>query len=510
MVIPQSLQVVTQVFMGPGEQSKKDGIKEEGKLRQLLEVIGVFGICNEGVLKGLLRTSPSPRTSLCRKQTTAGEPIVEDLPICIPKVLMPRKNIDLGKWATVACDQFESEAEYWEAMAKHAGDSPSALNIIFPEVYLASVTGADPSEDAKRIEKIGQTMKQYIADKVFDEQPAAFIALDRKTPCVPSRKGLIMAVDLEQYNYNCPVPTLIRPTEKTIPARLPPRVAIRKDASLELPHIIMIIDDPDKTVIEPLFAREGFTELDYQVDLFRGAGSVTGLRVNNEGAEHVISMLKELDSKERQAAAQAGREPALLLIGDGNHSLATAKKTWDLLKAKGEVDTECHPARFALVELQNLHDGGVVFEPIHRILEGGKTDELQSALEQAWGTKGTPYSEPVPKHAIVLVKSCKKEDSVILVPPLDKLPVVSMSEQVDAFASARSEVRIGYVHGEEPVYAACKDGHAVGILLPSLDKSRFCETVHSIGTLPRKAFSMGEANEKRFYVEARNILPEAF
>jgi len=422
---------------------------------------------------------------------------------------MPKKFVDLGKWATVACDQFESEPHYWEGMAKHAGDSPSALNIIFPEVYLASVTGADPSEDEKRIEQIGVAMKQYVADGIFNESPPAFIALDRKTPCVSSRKGLIMAVDLEQYNYNCPVPTLIRPTEKTIEARLPPRIAIRKDASLELPHIIICIDDPNKTVIEPLFTSAGLAEPEYEVELFQGAGSVTGLRVNETGAEHVIGALKELATKEQKAADEAGREPALLLIGDGNHSLATAKSTWELLKARGGVDTECHPARFALVELQNLHDDGVVFEPIHRILEGGKADEVQCALEKAWGTTGLAYSEPVPQHAVVLVKNDTKDDNVILVPPTDKLPVVSMSEQVDTFAAEHSEVRIGYVHGDEPVYAACTDGQAVGILLPALDKSRFCETIHSIGTLPRKAFSMGEANEKRFYIEARNILPEA-
>lgn len=486
--------------------------KEVGNLRHTI-MTAVLGMCQvdvEDLMKGRRPSWSLFRTAPQRKQTTTGEFIVEDLPICIPKVLMPKKDVNLGKWATVACDQFESEPQYWQAMAKHAGDSPSAMKIIFPEVYLASVTGADPSEDTKRIEQIGKTMKQYVADKVFDERPPAFIALDRKTPCVPSRKGLIMAVDLEQYNYNCPVPTLIRPTEKTIAARLPPRVAIRKDAPLELPHIIMIIDDPKKTVIEPLFARAGLVEPEYEVDLFQGAGSITGLRVNDMGAEHVISKMKELAAQEKKAAAKAGREPAVLLIGDGNHSLATAKKCWELLKAKGGVDTECHPARFALVELQNLHDDGVVFEPIHRILEGGKAEHVQSALEKAWGTKGKAYAEPVPEQAIVLVKNGKKEDSVILVPPADKLPVVSMSEQVDAFAAEHSEVRIGYVHGEEPVYTACKEGHAVGILLPALDKSRFCETVHSIGTLPRKAFSMGEANEKRFYIEARNILPEAF
>merc|ERR1712232_436482 len=174
-----------------------------------------------------------------------------------------------------------SEPAYWKEMAEFVGDSPSALNIIFPEVYLASVTKADPSEDTKRIEQIGKTMKQYVAEGVFKERAPAFLALDRKTGMVPSRKGLIMAVDLDEYNYNCPEPTLIRPTEKTIVARLPPRIAIRENAPLELPHIIMIIDDPGKTVLEPLFTDASFTQPEYECTLFKGAGSVKGLRVTD-------------------------------------------------------------------------------------------------------------------------------------------------------------------------------------------------------------------------------------
>jgi len=215
-----------------------------------------------------------------------------------------------------------------------------------------------------------------------------------------------------------------------------------------------------------------------------------------------------LAEKEKAAAEKEGREPAVLLIGDGNHSLATAKACWEALKERKGVDRERHPARFALVELQNLHDDGVVFEPIHRILEGGKADDLQGYLENAWGVKATPYQEPIPPSAIVLVKSEKKEDNLLIVPPESRLPIVSISTQLDAFVE-NSEVKIGYVHGDEPVYAACKDKHACGLLLPGLDKSRFLETIHDIGTLPRKSFSMGEANEKRFYIEARNILPEA-
>jgi hypothetical protein len=315
----------------------------------------------------------------------------------------------------------------------------------------------------------------------------------------------MVAVDLEEYNYNCPVPTLIRPTEKTIVARLPPRIKIRENAPLELPHIIMIIDDPEKTVIEPLFSEEGLTEPEYECDLFNAAGSVKGFRVTASGTEHVKQSLTLLSNKEKEAAAAAKRQPATILIGDGNHSLATAKACWETLKTQDGTNHERHPARYALVELQNLHDDGVVFEPIHRILVGVKPDAMQSYLETAWGCKAKAYSEPVPLHSVVLVNGPGATNKVILEPPADKLPVVSMSAQVDTFIEENPRVKINYVHGEEPVMVACSDGNTTGLLLPSLDKTRFLETIHEIGTLPRKAFSMGEANEKRFYIEARSI-----
>lgn len=436
-------------------------------------------------------------------KTMTGEPILDDLPICVPKIIMPRSDIPLDKWATVACDQFESEPKYWEDMAAFAAGQPSSLNIIFPEVYLASVTRADPSEDTKRIQRIGETMKQYVSDKVFAEREAAFIALDRKTEMVPSRKGLIVAVDLDQYNYNCAEPTLIRPTEKTIIARLPPRIAIRKDAPLELPHIIMIIDDPGKTVIEPLFTNSSLTTPEYETTLFKGAGSVKGLRVTAAGTEHVASSMKALAATEFAAASAAGRKPSTILIGDGNHSLATAKSTWELLKAQAGIDKQRHPARFALVELQNLHDDGVVFEPIHRVLEGGKPDEILKALETAWGVKATPFVSPQSLNSVVLVRP---EGRFTLIPPAGALPIISVVEATDGFVAKHEEINIGYIHGEEAVDEVVKAGHGVGILLPALDKTRFLETIHKIGTLPRKAFSMGEANEKRFYIEARTIL----
>merc|ERR1711972_841150 len=237
-------------------------------------------------------------------------------------------------------------------------------------------------------------MQQYVAEGVFRERPPAFLALDRKTEMVASRKGLIVAVDLDEYNYNCPEPTLIRPTEKTIVARLPPRIAIRQDAPLELPHIIMIIDDPDKTVIEPLFTTDGLSEPEYECSLFKGAGVVKGFTVTPKGTEHIADSMKALSAKEFAAAEAAGRKPSTILIGDGNHSLATAKSCWENLKAKGDVDLERHPARYALVELQNLHDEGVVFEPIHRILVGAQPDTVQAYLEEEWSCKAKPFTSP--------------------------------------------------------------------------------------------------------------------
>jgi hypothetical protein len=447
--------------------------------------------------------------SISSKKTTLGEPIIDGLPLCVPKIMMPKEGISLDKWATVACDQFEDEPEYWKGMIEHAAGVPSVLNIIFPEVYLASVTGADPSEDTKRIAEIGKTMKQYVADGVFADSPPAFMALDRKTPQVATRKGLIVAVDLEQYNYSAhpsyTKPTAIRPTEKTIVARLPPRIAIRKDAPLELPHIIMIIDDPGKTVMEPLFTTEGLTTPKYECSLFKGAGVVKGLTVTDAGTEHVVKTMKALAAKEEDAAKAGGRDPAVILIGDGNHSLATAKSCWELLKEDPKTDKECHPARYCLVEMQNLHDEGVVFEPIHRIIKGASAADVLAAFETAWGVKAEPFTDPAPLHSIVLVK--KDGDAVTkltLIPPKETLPVVSMTPVLDEFVEKTGN-KLVFVHDEEPVIEGVKAG-AVGVMLPKLDKTRFLETIHKIGTLPRKAFSMGEANEKRFYIESRSIL----
>merc|ERR1719254_211261 len=267
----------------------------------------------------------------------------------------------------------------------------------------------------------------------------------------------------------------------------------------------MIIDDPGKTVIEPLFTKKDLAEPEYECSLFKGAGSVKGLKVTEKGTEHVAATMKALAEKEFAAATAAGRKPSTILIGDGNHSLATAKACWEALKKQDGIDHTRHPARYALVELQNLHDDGVVFEPIHRILIGAKPDAVQSYLETAWGCKAKTYSEPVPLHSVVLVNGPGSTNKVILEPPADKLPVVSMSSQVDTFVEENPNVKINYVHGEEPVMAACADDNTTGLLLPSLDKTRFLETIHDIGTLPRKAFSMGEANEKRFYIESRSI-----
>merc|ERR1712151_207712 len=205
--------------------------------------------------------------------------------------------------------------------------------------------------------------------------------------------------------------------------------------------IIMIIDDPGKTVLEPLFTTEGLSEPEYECTLFKGAGSVKGLKVTEKGTEHVAATMKALAEKEYAAATAAGRKPSTILIVDGNHSLATAKSCWENLKKAGDVDLECHPARYALVELQNLHDDGVVFEPIHRILEGAKPDDVQAYLEKAFGCTATPFIDPAPQHSVVLVRA---EGKFTLIPPKEALPVVSMTAPVDAFVAEHPEVKLGY------------------------------------------------------------------
>jgi hypothetical protein len=430
----------------------------------------------------------------------------------IPKILLPRPGVDLAKWAVIACDQFTSEPEYWQAVADLVGDAPSTYHVILPEVYL------DTPEEARRVQAIRQTMQDYLQRDLFVEREG-FVLVER-TAGGKTRHGLMLALDLEQYDYNRGSTSLIRATEGTILERIPPRVRIRSGAALELPHILVLIDDPDHTVIEPLVAARGALPKLYDFDLMLGSGHLSGYFVDAPDlTRQVLAALGRLADPTAFAARYSlpTDSPVMLFaMGDGNHSLATAKAIWEQLKPQVGM---AHPARYALVEVENIHDEGLAFEPIHRVLFDVKADFVR-ALEEFYG--GRSYFVPcaTAQAMVALVDSQAERGgahafgvvtpqgfSVAYVPdPPSNLPVGTLQTFLDAWGKAGGFTRIDYVHGEDVTVRLGAQTGNLGCYLPAIAKSAFFKTVIVDGTLPRKTFSMGEAKEKRFYLEARRIV----
>ena len=297
----------------------------------------------------------------------------------VPEILLPNKDVDLHKWSVVACDQYTSQPDYWAEAGQTAGSAPSTLNVIFPEVYL------EDSDGEQRIENINSTMEKYLEQGILTPMAnKGFVLVDRKTSQAPSRKGLVVAIDLEQYDFNKGSQTLIRATEGTIVDRLPPRIKVRQDAAIELPHIMVLIDDPDRTVIEPLFDRN--PQPLYDFELMMNSGHIKGYAIDTpELIQQVASALENLASTSvfEQKYDAAGKEVLLYAMGDGNHSLATAKAIWEKIKedADNMASVMDNPARYALVELVNIHDEGLQFEPIHRVIFNVDPDALLQAMQ---------------------------------------------------------------------------------------------------------------------------------
>jgi len=441
---------------------------------------------------------------------------VAKLALKVPEVLLPGPGVDLHRWAVIACDQYTSEPEYWEAVDRLVADRPSTLRLVFPEVYLEDAGG-----DA-RIADINASMKQYLADGVLVSQGPGFVLVDRKTSHVPSRKGLIVALDLEAYDYRPGSKTLIRTTEGTIVDRLPPRIRVRENAAIELPHIMVLIDDPEQTVIEPLCQAE--LEKIYDFELMQGGGHLRGWRVAQpEQLEQVASALGALAVKERfQKRYEVNdNEVMLYAMGDGNHSFATAKAIWEQLKsaASDPADIMTHPARYALVELVNLHDPGLEFEAIHRVVFDVSVDDLLARAEAYYQAAGTPcmvveypgldaanaaVAAAGTAHAIAFVTAQGYAVLRIDQPSLT-LEVATLQNFLDEYLKSRSKARIDYIHGDDAVTRLGSQQGNIGFYLPSISKHDLFRTIVRDGALPRKTFSMGEADEKRFYLEARRI-----
>lgn len=428
----------------------------------------------------------------------------------IGPVYLPKAGTDLQKWAVVACDQYTSEPQYWQAVQQFVGDSPSTLNLVFPEVYLEQAGAPE------RIAAIQHNMNGYLQADLLQSHDG-LIYVERRV-AGKTRHGILLCLDLECYDYRAGSSSLIRATEGTIESRLPPRMRVREAAALELPHILVLIDDPEHTVIAPLTqARAGFDRL-YDVELMQGGGHLSAFVVPQAAQDLVVQGLQAL----AQPAAFASKyglnsdQPVLLFaMGDGNHSLATAKAIWEAKKSQVGMD---HPSRYALVEIENVHDQGLAFEPIHRVLFGLKTDLLPE-LQRTWGptmSYSAVASMQVMRQRVDDAKGARQVIGLIgggqtygvieIDQTTSNLPVGTVQNFLDTFMQEGGALALDYVHGDDVLERlALQTGHA-GFYFAGMPKSDLFKTVILEGALPRKTFSLGHAHEKRFYMEARKIV----
>ena len=418
-------------------------------------------------------------------------PLFQKLGFAPADILIP-ENCDLSKWSVVACDQYTSQPEYWQRVEERVGDAPSALRLILPESKL----GRADTQDA--IAAINRTMEDYLRQGLFRQLGESLIYVERWLDNGTLRRGLVGVVDLEQYDYHPGSTTLIRATEGTVLSRIPPRVAVRRNAALELPHILMLMDDPDRTVIEPLTLETGEMERLYEFDLMEKGGHITGYRLTDEQCDYVANTLAELADPaaftERYNAP--GKAPLLFAIGDGNHSLASAKANYE--EKKGTPEEEL--ARYALVELNNLHDESLTFEAIHRVCFDVDPDELVQALLDFY--PGSYIGEGEGQRIPFVTRD---REAVLTIPHGgSQLSVGTLQHFLDQYLPTVGG-RVDYIHGEDVAWELGRGERAIGFLLLPMGKQELFPTVIFDGVLPRKTFSMGEAHDKRFYLEARRI-----
>lgn len=387
-------------------------------------------------------------------------------------ILLPKNGFE--KWAVIACDQYTSEPQYWESAADYVGDAPSALNLIFPEVYLSG-------DNSKKISEINGNMKKYIEDGVFNEFKNTFIYIKRTVTGGKTRRGVMGLIDLCDYSYEKGSKTLIRATEETVPERIPPRVEIRKDAPLELPHIMLLIDDPDMTVIAPLDKKtEGKKPL-YDFDLMLNGGHITGTALSEKNAAELQDALGAL--------VENSEDKLLFAVGDGNHSLAAAKECYRINKSE--------KSRYALVEIVNIHDESLEFEPIYRVIFGADPEKV---IHDFTEFSGGDYNGADAQEFTCVYGACERKISV---KPSSKLCVGTLQRFIDRYIKDNPGVKADYIHGEDSLRLLAEKPDTVGFIFDGMKKSELFDAVKQDGSLPRKTFSMGHANDKRFYLEAR-------
>jgi hypothetical protein len=427
----------------------------------------------------------------------------------LPHLCLPRPGIDLAKWAVIACDQYTAEPEYWQQVEREVGAAPSTLQLIFPEVYLGA------ADAPARIANIQATMRRYLAEGLLVDHYGA-VLVERRIGA-QLRRGLMLELDLEHYDFSRTSTSLIRPTEGTIVERLAPRIEVRREAALELPHILVLIDDPACSVIEPVAADRAPLRPLYDTGLMGGGGHVTGHALSAAQGAQVLRALQALaqpQAFETRYAVPAGTPPMLFAVGDGNHSLATAKSIWQQLSAT--VGPQ-HPSRHALVEVVNIHDPALAFEPIHRLLFGVRGD-VRQALRQRFGSqvriddvataqtmRQRVQAAAAPLQAFGLIGPGARFAVVEVHDAPSSLAVGTLQAFVDDFIAQGGAEQVDYVHGDDVLERLGQLPGQAGLQLATVAKSELLRRVVLEGPLPRKTFSMGEAHEKRFYIEARRI-----
>lgn len=404
-------------------------------------------------------------------------------------ILLPR-DADMTKWSVVACDQYTSEPEYWKETEKIVGDNPSSLRLILPECYL----GKD-GEDEK-IKNIRENMKKYLSENFFEEYKNSLIYVERETSD-GIRQGIVGKIDLEEYDYSKGSSSAVRATEATVKERIPPRIKIRDGAALELPHIMILIDDPEKTVVEPLLEKKQSMKKLYDFELMQNGGNIKGYLLNDEDISAVDKALAALADPEAFGKKyNTDSAPLVFAMGDGNHSLATAKEYYESLKRQNpDKDMSSHPARYALCEIVNLHSDALRFEAIHRIVTDVNADELLEKMKASLKLSETEKSG----QKITTVIKGKRKDYYIH-NPSSNLTVGSLQNFLD-----ENKCTVDYIHGENVTEKLSMNENSVGFILPRMEKNELFPTVIKDGALPRKTFSMGHADDKRFYTEARKI-----
>ena len=408
-------------------------------------------------------------------------------------ILIPNKNVNMEKWAVIACDQYTSEPEYWNKVCENVGDSPSSLNLILPEIYLENDDVSD------RIENIHKSMDKYISDGIFTEYKNSMIYVERIQSNGILRKGIIGAIDLEEYDFSKGSTSQVRATEATVIERIPPRIKVRQGAPLELPHIMILIDDENDTVFSSI-DKNNLEKL-YDTDLMMNGGKISGYLVDENTQELIDKALLALSDLDTFSEKYGLKDTPVLLyaMGDGNHSLATAKEFYEQLKKSNpDKDFSNHPARYALAEIVNLHSDALKFEAIHRIVTDVNVTELLTDLSEKLALNSESGLQK-----ITVVENGIHRDTYIN-KPLSNLAVGSLQSALDEILPD-SGGKVDYIHGTDVIDELSKKDNSVGFILPDMDKSELFPTVIKDGALPRKTFSMGHAEDKRFYIEARKI-----